>query len=300
MIIREVSFIVNQKRYKMIVETKKIKLRDEVELNIHIVENGSPVWIVVTHGLAEHAGRHNYFHKIFSQYFNICTYDLRGHGNSSGKRVHVESFNDFVVDLEEVVGFLQDNYSMKRYINFGHSMGGLVVSSFMQNLVREDNYPEKVFLSGPATAGTGVLGNLFAMAPMKIMKSLSNLPVSATLGGMIDISKLSHDPRVYESYISDELCSLKVHSKLFLEILHESRKVFSRPLRIKCDLFCAVGTGDVVVDSATTIKYFKTMEKNAKLLIVKGGYHELHNEIEKYRDEYLNFLKESIMDTIYE
>jgi alpha-beta hydrolase superfamily lysophospholipase len=65
-------------------------------------------------------------------------------------------------------------------------------------------------------------------------------------------------------------------------------------------MFCSVGTGDVVVDSATKIKYFKSMDKNAKLLVVKNGYHELHNEIEKYREEYFNFLKESIMDTIYE
>ena len=113
---------------------------------------------------------------------------------------------------------------------------------------------------------------------------------------MLDISKLSHDPRVYEYYVTDELNTLKVHTKLFLEILYEARKVFSRPLRINCDLFCALGTNDYLVSSEVTINYFKTIEKNVKLKVIDGGYHELHNEIEKYRNDYLDFVKSSLMN----
>lgn len=282
----------------MITDKKKIQLSDGTQLSLNIVENGSPVWIVVNHGLGEHAGRHSYFYSLFSQYFNICIYDLRGHGESEGKRAFINPFNQFVDDLDEVINYLKSDYSMKKYILFGHSMGGLIAASYMQNKVSSEFYPEKVFLSGPATGGAGLLGDILAMTPAKFLQSLKSVPASLSLAGLIDISKLSHDPRVYEAYINDPLCSLKVHTKLLLEILYAGRQVFSRPLRVKCDLFCALGSADVVVDHTRAKEYFKNIEKNCKLLVVDGGYHELHNEIEKYRDQYFNFLKESFMESI--
>ena len=42
------------------------------------------------------------------------------------------------------------------------------------------------------------------------------------------------------------------------------------------------------------IDYFTRVEKNAKLFKVEDGYHELHNEIEKYRAPYVDFLKASL------
>ena len=41
-------------------------------------------------------------------------------------------------------------------------------------------------------------------------------------------------------------------------------------------------------------QYFNTIEKNTKVLKVDGGYHELHNEIEKYRLPYFDFLRSSL------
>ena len=282
----------------MISETRKINLRDGEVLHLDLVETGSPVWIVVSHGLGEHCERHQYLHTLFSQYFNICLYDLRGHGHSTGKRAYVENFKDYCQDLGEVLDYLKENYHMKRYVLFGHSMGGLVTASYMQNEVSEDFYPEKVFLSAPAGGGAGPIGAVIKLAPLKLLQTLSSFSLSAPVAGVLDLTKLSHDPRVYENYINDPLNCLKVHTKLFAEILREGREVFSRPLRVKCDLFCAQGTDDQLVDPNGNIDYFKNVEKNCKLLVVDGGFHEMHNEIEKYRQPYIKFLKDSIMDSI--
>ena len=283
----------------MICETKKIKISTGEYLNCKIWENGSPVWIIVTHGLGEHCERHQYFLKLFSQYFNICLYDLRGHGKSDGKRAYIENFDFYQQDLNQVINYIRKTYEMKRYVLFGHSLGGLITASYMQNVVDENFYPEKVFLSGPASGGAGMLGSVIANLPPVVMQSLSKGKISIPLAGMLDIKKLSHDPIVYNQYVNDPLCSLKIHSKTFFQILAQAQDVFSRPLRVKCDLFCAVGTADVLVDHKRTVEYFQTIEKNAKLFIVEGGYHELHNEIEKYSGPYFKFLKDSIMDSIY-
>ena len=284
----------------MINEIKKLKTADGEELNLSIHENGSKYWLIVTHGMGEHSGRHQYMYKLFSQYFNTCLYDLRGHGRSSGKRAFVQSFKDYTSDLGEVVEFLTETYSMKNYVMFGHSMGGLIVSSYMQNNAKERLYPKKVFLSGPAVAGKGALGQAFKVAPLKLMNGLAQLPFSAPVGGMLDLTRLSHDPRVLENYKADKLNSLKVHTKMFFELLNESRQVFARPLRIECPLYCAVGSEDGLVDAPSVIEYFREIEKNCNLYVADGGYHELHNEIEKYREPYFEFLRESVMDSLFE
>ena len=278
----------------MIKDEREIKLRDGVTLSAYIIENGSPSWIIITHGLGEHSERHDYYVKLLGQYFNICLYDLRGHGKSEGERAVIRDFSDYNRDLDEVIDYLENTFSMQKFILFGHSLGGLITASYMQNLVSPERYPEKVFLSAPASGGAGALGSVFAMAPMKVMSALRSLKISVRLKGMLDISKLSHDPRVAEAYNADELCILAVPTKTFFTILHEARKVFSRPLRINCELYCAVGSGDMIVDPKTTINYFQTIEKNAQLKIIENGYHELHNEVDKYQIPYFEFLKQSI------
>lgn len=284
----------------MISEVKQIHTADGQKLHCSIIENGSPVWIVVTHGLGEHGKRHDYFFKLFSQYFNVCIWDLRGHGLSSGKRHHVENFGDFTNDLEEVISYLTQEYSMDRYVLFGHSMGGLVTASYMQKKAPNNSpYPEKVFLSAPPVAGPGPQGKFFAIAPLAFNKALAGINASVPLGGMLDIKRLSHDARVYEDYVNDKLNGLKIHTKLFFNILAEAREVFSKPLRVNCNLYVAIGTGDVLVSPNALIKYFTLVEKNAKLFKNEDAYHEMHNEVEKYREPYMKFLKESLMESIY-
>lgn len=272
---------------------------DGTPLKCLIRETGSHKWLIVTHGLGEHLGRHEFFLKLFSQNFNIAIYDLRGHGRSGGKKAWVEHFGDFAKDLDAVIQYFKKNFGLKDYVLFGHSMGGLIVSDYMQNHVKEDLYPEKVFLSSPAVAAPGLMGPVFSNAPKFILESLTKLP-TIPVAKVLDLRKLSHDSRVYESYIKDEYTQLKIHTKLYLEVTKASRDVFSRPLRIKCPLFCAIGTEDALVHPGLMIKYFTEIEKNAQLNVFEGGYHELHNEIEKYKKPYLNYLRQSLTGLTFE
>src|SRR6187200_2251029 len=139
---------------------------DGTPLKCLIRETGSSQWLIVTHGLGEHLGRHQFMLKLFSQNFNIAIYDLRGHGRSGGKRATVGEFREFALDLESVILYLKKEFSMKVHTLFGHSMGGLVVSDYMQNVVKDENYPSCVFLSSPAVGAPGLMGPVLASSPM--------------------------------------------------------------------------------------------------------------------------------------
>lgn len=266
-----------------------------LKLKALIKENGAPVWLIVTHGLGEHMDRHQHFLKLFAGQFNILLYDLRGHGRSAGERVNVQEFADFRRDLQALVEFLKLEFSMKRFMVFGHSMGGLITADWIQNEARDDLYPEKVFLSSPPVGAPGILGPLFGNAPQFLLRGLAEFPLTLPLGGILDLSRLSHDSRVLQNYLNDEYVELKVQTHLFFQLLKTSRDVFSRPLRARCPIYASVGSEDGLVNAKMLVRYFTDVEKNTKLLQVPGGYHELHNEVEKYRMPYFTFLRESLL-----
>ncbi|HXH32274.1 MAG TPA: alpha/beta fold hydrolase [Bacteriovoracaceae bacterium] len=280
-------------------EYRDIISYDGTSLKCLIRETGSSKWLIVTHGLGEHLGRHEYILKLFSQNFNIAVYDLRGHGRSGGKKAWVSEFSDFGKDLQSVLEYLKKEFNMTKYSLFGHSMGGLVTAYYLQNMASKDFYPEKVFLSSPAVAGPGLLGSILKGTPKFLFDGLSKAPTIA-LAGVLNLKRLSHDGRVYENYIKDEFNQLKIHTKLYVELLSAARDVFSRPLRAECPIYCSIGSEDGLVGAKILIHYFKTFEKNTQLKVFEGGYHELHNEVEKYRKPYLNFLRESLTGLSFE
>lgn len=279
----------------MFMEKKFLKMRDGIELYVKIKESASPVWIIASHGIGEHMERHQYLFEMFGHDFNIFQYDLRGHGRSTGKRAYVKDFGDYMEDLKEIVQFLKDKYRMDKHVLFGHSMGGLITCAYIQNYVEEANYPIRLIVNAPPVGADGFLGTLVKVLPQQALQLFCDIPYSHPLSNLVDLRYLSHDARVKTDYENDELNCLKLESKLIFELMKTSQKVFSRPLRSKCPSFVTVGNGDRIVGSKELINYFSTVDKSFNLKVFDGAYHEIHNEIEKYRKPYFDHLK-SIMN----
>ena len=228
---------------------------------------------------------------LFEHDFNICQYDLRNHGRSSGERSKVFDFNLFIEDLDEIILHLKERYKMKRFILFGHSMGALITSAYIQQKADPDFYPERIFINAPTVGFPGALGAFVKSSPRGLWDRLTKLPVSVALGGLIDLNDLSHNPEVGERYAQDELNCLKLHSSLILGMVKTSKEVFSRPIRPLCPAYVSVGTEDKVVNPSDLQIYFTMVEKAFHLQIIDGAYHEIHNEIEKYRAPYFEHMK---------
>ena len=284
----------------MFMDKKFLKMRDGTELYTQIKESGSPVWIVATHGVGEHLERHKYLVDLFGHDFNIFQYDLRGHGRSTGRKAYVEDFSLYMEDLGEITRFLKDKYRMNRYILFGHSMGALITCSFVQNYVEEDNYPERLIVNAPPTGADGLLGTLVKILPAAFFEKVCTIPYTFPIGGLVDLKYLSHDPRIKEEYINDPLNALKLESKLMFELMKTVKNTFSRPLRSKCPSFVSVGSADKVVGSKELIDFFTTIDKSFQLKVFEGSYHEIHNEIEKYRKPYFDHLKLIFNDVLFQ
>lgn len=271
-----------------------IEMRDGIELHLNVSEKGHQKWLIATHGIGEHFGRQGFLLDQLSASYNIIRYDLRGHGLSTGDPAYIDDFQDFILDLDEVIGFAKKRYRVEDYSLFGHSMGALITSSYLQNKARKSFYPTKVFLSAPPVELPGLLGNIVAHTSSRLIGLLTMSPLSLRLSGLVNVSDLSHSKVIGEQYLEDQRNHLGLHSKLLFEMIKCSKETFSKPINPHCPCFVIAGSEDNIVSCEAIKKYFEEVETSFTVKIVEGGYHELHHEIEKLRNPYFEFLKTSL------
>jgi acylglycerol lipase len=269
-----------------------IRVGDNLELYSHLYESGKDHWLICVHGIGEHCDRHQYIVDLFRDRYNICLFDLRGHGRSEGRRTYIKEFRYFYSDLYDVIQHLQKNYKMKKFSLFGHSMGALICSGFTKFYATDSCYPEKVALNAPPVSVGGPAAPIVKKTSKSVVNFLCDLPFTIRLGGLVDLDYLSHDPMIKRDYLTDELVHKKPHSHLLLELVKASKYVFNGPLNYNCPVGCCVGSEDAVVDFPAVKRFFDKVETEANFKIIQGAYHETHFEIEKYRKPYFDWLRD--------
>lgn len=80
--------------------------------------------MVVAHGASEHGGHYGHVARYFTDRdLQVYAIDFRGHGKSSGPRVHVDRFDQYIDDLHLLI---QQVREYGKPVLVGHSLGGLV------------------------------------------------------------------------------------------------------------------------------------------------------------------------------
>ncbi|MGK0367102.1 MAG: alpha-beta hydrolase superfamily lysophospholipase [Thermoproteota archaeon] len=278
----------------MIHELKKIKTSDNNELNILIRENGSKKWIICLSNYGDHLDRYKYLLKSVGNDYNILQYDFRGHGSSDGNLKEISDLHIFSKDLNDILLYLKNNYRLEDYFLVGHGFGGTVCCDFIQNFAKKELYPSKVFLISPLLFFSGKYGQLVYFTEKYVFSILQKLFLNFSFKKFLNPRKLSHDGRVFQSYIRDTKIKNKVTTHFMFGLIKLVKTITARPLRAECELYCALGKNDPHINVKLTQQYFKQFEKGANLLIVKEAYHELHHEVEKYRNEFDRFFKSAL------
>ncbi|MFW6206258.1 MAG: alpha/beta fold hydrolase, partial [Gemmatimonadota bacterium] len=97
-------------------------------------EDGDPgAVLLLVHGLFEHSRRYDELGRALA-HDGIATFamDLRGHGQSGGRRGHVPRFDRFLDDLERFHRQVAASHPGVPPFLLGHSMGGLIVLRYLQ------------------------------------------------------------------------------------------------------------------------------------------------------------------------
>ena len=176
--------------------------------------------VLMVHGLGEHAGRYGHVARQLMRWgFAVRAYDQRGHGESGGARGALPTETALLDDLAEVVddtrlhGMRLANGTNASWapqkplplILLGHSLGGLVVGSFVALKIRPI---EALVMSSPALdAGLGVVQKLL----LAVGRSLA--PNLCVRNGL-DARYISHDARVVKAYLADRLVHNRISARL--------------------------------------------------------------------------------------
>jgi len=234
--------------------------------------------VVVIHGINEHSGRYaRLAADLNRQGYAVYAMDLRGHAKSDGERAWIESFDEFLDDVEMLLDRVANDQPGKPIFLLGHSMGGLIVARLA--ITR----PPKVrglILSGPAIL---VGGKVFPIL-RRLAAFFSRIWPKLRLVRM-GCRFISRDPKVIEDFKNDPLA---FHGRFPVrtgaEILRVAKSVQHNLEEIRLPILVMHGSGDIVADAAgSRLLYARASSADKTLHLYDGLYHEIFNEPERER-----------------
>jgi alpha-beta hydrolase superfamily lysophospholipase len=225
--------------------------------------------VLVVHGFGEHSGRYEHVGQWLAERgFAVHAYAHRGHGRSAGRRCHVDRFDDYLDDLEVVLGQIRADAPENPLLLIGHSMGGLVVATFAR-----ERSPGVcgVVLSGAALALPGGKGRI------RIARLIRALLPRLRLSAGLDLAGLSTDPRVLEAYLADPLVERRMTASLAVELLDAAERTGAGGADLALPLLVLHGSDDPIC-ACEGSERFAAAAPMARFIRYRGFRHEIFNE----------------------
>jgi alpha-beta hydrolase superfamily lysophospholipase len=232
--------------------------------------------VYLIHGLGEHTGRYADLAETFNQQgYHLAGFDLRGHGLSKGKRGHTPSYDHLLDDIQlfikETQNRLPDN--LPGFI-YGHSLGGNLVLNFG---LRRPSDMRGFIVTAPLieTAFEPPKAKLFAA------RVLSRIMPALTMKNGLERPALSRDQAIVEAYESDPYVHDLLSARLGFTMLESGKYALEHAAEWKAPLLLMHGTADRICSCPASEAFAQTAGTSIDLVLWEGGYHEIHNDLEK-------------------
>ncbi len=232
--------------------------------------------VVFLHGYGEHCSRYVEMGHIFCEAgFSVHTFDQRGYGHSPGRRAYVHDFDVLLKDVDTFLEHIRPRISGKPWFFMGHSMGGLVLASYVET--RKVDARGLIFSSPFLAISADVPAFLLKLAD--VLGTLTPwLPVAG-----VDNRYLSRDPKIVEAADKDPLSNHgPVRARTGAQFNRAIARARANFHRITAPAYIIHGGDDRVVPNLGSKLLYEQCGSNDKSLrIYEGGYHELWNDLDK-------------------
>ena len=213
-----------------------------VQLRRHWPAANPRAAVLLIHGISEHSGRYEHVGQFLAERgFDVVAIDLRGFGQSGGRRAYVNTFDDYFDDVEDQVAEIRQ--LGLPVVLLGHSMGGLIALSYA---LSERPGPDLLALSAPAL-GANIPGPLRALTPL-----LARLAPRLSVPSPIKGEMLATDPAVGEAYFADPLIVRVVTPALGLGLLRQMQWANENLTRLAVPTLVMHGADDPLVPPRST------------------------------------------------
>lgn len=233
--------------------------------------------VVLVHGLAEHMGRYDHVAAaLCGAGWRVLGVELRGHGQSEGKRGHVMAWSEYRQDVAAAMAHAEGPCYL-----LGHSMGGLVVLDLLREHTRRGEAADigAVVLSNPC------LG--LAVRPPGWKKALSGLVSSiapaTSFGNEIDPNLISRDPEVVAAYVADPAVFSTVTARWYTEMVAAMARVHAQCDHLRTPVLLLTSDHDRLCDPAAARAWAARCPDAVQERRYPELFHELLNEPEKDR-----------------
>jgi alpha-beta hydrolase superfamily lysophospholipase len=257
---------------------ESLMLSEDIDLHVQrwIPEPSPVATLIIVHGLAEYGGRyHDFARRLSTIGFQCIAMDLRGHGQSPGKRAYVFDIHQFVQDVAILIDKLKSETPQLPIFLFGQSMGGAIAALYA---IWHQNELSGLILFSAALK----IHDNFSPLLQKLSSLIAALfPTLPTL--KLDSNLISRDPAVVQTYANDPMI---YHggtlAKTGAEIIKATREIQSQAQRLTLPLYIAHGSGDKITDPEGSQRVYDLAASADKTLkLYPNLFHELHNEPEK-------------------
>lgn len=234
--------------------------------------------LVVVHGLKDHGSRYQELAvQAVGRGLAVHALDLRGHAHSSGMRVGLESFDQYLDDLALVVQSVQAIEQRPDYFLLGHSMGGAIAAL---SVIDRGAAPRGLVLSAAAlevdASGIKILGT-------KISAALT--PSAGVF--QLDLDDFSRDPQVVRACQDDPLVYQgKAPARMARRLIGAIDHLDASMAKLTVPVLALHGTSDRVTPPSGSKKLIaEAASADRTLKLYDGLYHDLLHEPEHARVE---------------
>ncbi len=255
---------------------KDLSAPDGILLKLHMWNPQQPnrVLVFLLHGHGEHMGRYQEFaERLLAMHCHVYGLDLRGHGQSGGKRGHAFGIEQFVQDFETLLPKIIELSGCDRVILFGHSMGGATLARYLCSRIVHPKIVGAIFSSTIIAARLSPIQKL----QMLFAKGLAKLLPSLTIPANHDINGLSTETAVIDALKKDRLYHNTVSLALGTDFAKNGQYCMEQAGTIKLPVLAYCGTDDIFVETQLFKDFINNIVTQKTFHEFEGCRHEPHN-----------------------
>ena len=251
--------------------------RDGLRLFWHTARAAAPAaHVALVHGYAEHLGRHSEVTRaLVAAGYTVHLLDCRGHGQSGGKRAHVDVFAQYLSDLELFLARVREQAAELPVFMLGHSHGALIAARY---LLDKPEAVRGVVLSSP------YFRLKLQVSPIKIMvgKLIAKVLPSLPMRNELKPEQLTRDVAIQNATRADPLYQQIATPGWFNESTAAQEAVLRRATEFITPFLLLFGAADPIADPAAGKEFFDAAtSKDKQQKQYDGLLHELFHEPER-------------------
>ena len=256
--------------------------------------------LVILHGMAEHSARYTPVVEFLNaQGIGCCRFDLPGHGRSpasEGDRGDVQSFDDFITVAAAAIDGARARHPSLPLFVWGHSMGAIVAVLTANHLAKIGPAKIRGILTSSAPAAAFDPYPKFAL---RAMHWAARVLPTKRVARPFKPERLSRDLEVGKRYGADPLVPRAITLRFLSGLAAACEQSLKGARKVRLPWLALHGTDDEIAPAIGSQRLLDSLGSTDKVLrLWPGARHEVHNELEPMRTDFLTCMVDWIKERI--